>query len=70
MICLDIASTALDAGNAVYREYLDKALNAGKFQAKPDPFVIEGGLNKVQEGLDIQRNGVSAKKIVIDLSKE
>ena len=66
MLCLAIAFTALDVGNAVYREYIPKALNAGKFQVNPDPFVIEGGLNKVQEGLDVQRNGVSAKKIVID----
>lgn len=56
-------------GNAVWRQYVPEALAAGKFQAKPDPIVIEGGLEKVQEGIDILRKGVSAKKIVINLSE-
>jgi hypothetical protein len=55
-------------GNAVWRQYIPEALAAGKFQAKPDPVVMEGGLEKVQEGIDILRKGVSAKKIVINLS--
>jgi hypothetical protein len=37
---------------------------------KPDPEIIEGGLGKVQEGIDIVRKGVSAKKIVIEVAKE
>lgn len=60
--------TALDVGNAVWRQYIPEALAAGKFEAKPDPIVIEGGLEKVQEGIDILRKGVSAKKIVINFS--
>jgi hypothetical protein len=62
-----VGFTALDVGNAVWRQYIPEALAAGKFQAKPDPIVIEGGLEKVQEGIDILRKGVSAKKIVINL---
>ncbi|KAF4633880.1 hypothetical protein G7Y89_g4234 [Cudoniella acicularis] len=61
----------LDVGDAVWRKYIPEALAAGKFQAKPDPFVIEGGLEKVQEGIDMLRDGnVSAKKIVIEIAKE
>jgi hypothetical protein len=33
----------------------------------PDPIVIEGGLEKMQEGLDKQKAGVSLGKIVSSL---
>lgn len=68
VICIHLGFTALNVGNAVWREYVPDALAKGKFQAKPDPIVIEGGLEKVQEGINVLRNGVSAKKIVIKLS--
>ena len=67
---LDPGLVALDVGDAVWRKYLPEALAAGKFQAKPDPFILEGGLERVQEGIDLLRDGVSAKKIVIEISKE
>jgi hypothetical protein len=62
--------TAVDIGDAVWRKYIPKALGAGKYQAKPDPFVITGGLEKVQYGIDLLRKGVSAKKLVIEISRE
>lgn len=61
--------TALDIGNAVWRKYLPAALAAGKFQAKPDPVILDGGLERVQEGIDILRKGVSARKVVIEVAK-
>jgi hypothetical protein len=54
----------------VWGKYIPQALAAGKFQAKPDPLLIEGGLEMVQEGLDILRKGVSAKKVVVEICKE
>ncbi|KAH7371475.1 zinc-binding oxidoreductase-like protein CipB [Cadophora sp. MPI-SDFR-AT-0126] len=60
----------LDIGDALWRKYLPQALAAGKFVPKPDPEIIEGGLRKVQEGIDIVRKGVSAKKIVVEISKK
>ncbi|TVY19982.1 Dehydrogenase orsE [Lachnellula arida] len=66
---LDPGLVDLDIGDAVWRKFLPQALAAGKFQAKPDPEVLEGGLEKVQEGIDILRKGVSAKKIVIEIAK-
>lgn len=69
VICIDIGFTAFDVGNAIWREYIPNALAAGRYQAKPEPLVIEGGLEKVQEGIEILRKGVSAKKIVIKLSE-
>lgn len=67
---LDPGLVALDIGDAVWHQYIPKALATGKFQAKPDPLIIKGGLEKVQEGIDLLRAGVSAQKIVIEISKE
>ncbi|KAM3076031.1 hypothetical protein ACMFMG_006456 [Clarireedia jacksonii] len=67
---LDPGLVNLDVGDAVWRQYIPKALAAGKFQAKPDPFIIKGGLEKVQEGIDVLRAGVSAKKVVVEISEE
>ena len=50
--------------------YIPEALAVGKFQAKPDPLLVEGGLEKAQEGMDLLKKGVSAKKVVIEISKE
>ena len=61
---------ALDVGDAVWRRYIPQALATGAFQAKPDPIIIEGGLGKVQEGIDLLRKGVSAKKVVIEISSQ
>jgi len=57
-------------GTAVWHDFMPKALETGKFQAKPDPHVVKGGLAKVQEGINILRNGVSAKKVVIEIAGE
>ncbi|KAL3417104.1 zinc-binding oxidoreductase [Phlyctema vagabunda] len=64
---LDPAFGRRDIGDAVWRNFIPQALAAGKFQAKPDPLLLVGGLEKVQEGINIQRNGVSAKKVVIEV---
>ncbi|KAF2669836.1 putative quinone oxidoreductase [Microthyrium microscopicum] len=57
-------------GKAIWEDFMPSALASGQFQAKPDPFVLKGGLGKVQEGIDMVKKGVSAKKIVIELAAE
>lgn len=59
-----------EVGDGTWRKFLGQALAAGKFQAKPDPHVITGGLPRVQEGLDLLKKGVSATKVVIEISRE
>lgn len=59
---------AKDLGIELWSNYLPKALEAGKFQAKPDAYIIRGGLGKVQEGIDLVRKGVSAQKVVIEIA--
>lgn len=65
---LDLGFGNQDIGDAVWRKYIPRALAAGKFQAKPDPEILVGGLERVQDGVDLLRKGVSAKKIVIEIA--
>ncbi|ESZ93887.1 putative quinone oxidoreductase [Sclerotinia borealis F-4128] len=67
---LDVGLVDLDIGDAVWRKYVPEALAVEKYLAKPDPEVLEGGLERVQDGIDILRKGVSAKKIMIEFSKK
>jgi hypothetical protein len=67
---LDPGLVDLDIGDAIWRKYIPEALAVGRFQAKPDPQILEGGLERVQDGIDLLRVGVSAKKIVIEISKK
>ncbi|OSS47450.1 hypothetical protein B5807_07219 [Epicoccum nigrum] len=54
-------------GNAVYRDYLPKALADGTFKAAPEPEIVGQGLEVIQEALSVQKRGVSAKKVVVSL---
>jgi NADPH:quinone reductase-like Zn-dependent oxidoreductase len=54
-------------GKTVYEDFLPQALAEGVFVAKPDPIVVGKGLEYIQAGLDLQKKGVSAKKVVISL---
>jgi hypothetical protein len=44
-----------------------KALAKGTFKAKPDPLVVGNGLKSIQLGLDVQKKGVSAKKVIVTI---
>lgn len=48
-------------------EYVTPALEQGKLKAVPEPLVVGKGLENVQKGLDTNKAGVSAKKVVIEL---
>lgn len=52
-------------GEAVYVNFLPDALEKRIFVAAPDAMVIGKGLEFVGKGMQIQRGGVSARKIVI-----
>lgn len=67
VFAITIANQEQEVGDAVWRKYVPDALADGRLQAKPDPIVIEGGLSKIQEGVDRQKQGVSAAKIVVAL---
>ncbi|KAK6614862.1 zinc-binding oxidoreductase [Botrytis cinerea] len=54
-------------GEAVWGNFVTKGLASGKLQPKPDPLVIGHGLEMIQTGVDLQKAGVSARKIVVTL---
>jgi NADPH:quinone reductase-like Zn-dependent oxidoreductase len=54
-------------GEWIWGKFVPEALANGRLQAKPDPFVVGTGLKDIQNALDIQKRGVSAKKVVVTL---
>ena len=56
-----------DLGKAIYVDFLPRALAEGRYFAAPDPLVVGKGLENIQVGLDVQKKGVSAKKVVVSL---
>lgn len=55
-------------GQAVYRDFLPKALKAGTFVPSPKPIVLGKGLESIQSAIDYyQKGGVSATKVVVPL---
>ncbi|RDW76679.1 zinc-binding alcohol dehydrogenase family protein [Aspergillus mulundensis] len=51
----------------IYMDFLPEALARGQFVPAPPPLVVGKGLEKIQEALDVQRKGVSGKKLVVTL---
>jgi NADPH:quinone reductase-like Zn-dependent oxidoreductase len=58
---------ANEVGPMIYADYLPKALAADAFIAAPEPQVAGHGLEALQAALDVQRHGVSARKVVVTL---
>ena len=58
---------ANEVSTAVYRDFLPAALAEGRYTAAPEPLVVGTGLDRVQEAMDVQRRGVSARKVVVTL---
>lgn len=54
-------------GEAVYAKFLPDALASGKFKAAPEPIVAGEGLEAIQKAIDLQMQGVSARKVVVSL---
>ncbi|KAK0893072.1 hypothetical protein LTR91_023204 [Friedmanniomyces endolithicus] len=54
-------------GKLIYEDFLPEALAQGSFVPAPEPKIVGEGLESIQAGLDIQKLGVSAKKIVVTL---
>lgn len=56
-----------EIGKAVYEDFLPRALGQGVFRPAPEPLVVGKGLERVQEVMELQQKGVSAKKLVLTL---
>ncbi|KAL1966216.1 hypothetical protein VTN77DRAFT_4768 [Rasamsonia byssochlamydoides] len=55
----------VEFGLSIYRDFLPRALAEGKYVAAPEPLVVGKGLEYVQEGIDLNMKGVSARKVVL-----
>lgn len=56
-----------ELGKVIYENFLPRALAEGRYVAAPDALVVGEGLECVQTAFDIQRRGVSARKVVVSL---
>jgi NADPH:quinone reductase-like Zn-dependent oxidoreductase len=56
-----------EVSTIIYRDFLPRALAEGRFLAVPEPMVVGDGLDQLQAALDLQRRGVSARKVVVTL---
>lgn len=68
MFCDSVGSSAIfdnDVGPYIWREFLPKALDKKKLIPQPEPLIVGEELRSVQAGLDRQKKGVSAKKVVV-----
>ena len=52
---------------AVYEDFLPAALSQGRYVAAPPARVVGRGLDAIQAAVDLQRDGVSAQKVVVSL---
>jgi NADPH:quinone reductase-like Zn-dependent oxidoreductase len=58
---------ANEVSTLIYRDFLPDALAEGRYLAVPKPRVVGHGVGDIQRALDIQREGVSAAKVVVTL---
>jgi NADPH:quinone reductase-like Zn-dependent oxidoreductase len=63
------ATTIKDNGiaDAVFVDFLPQALAEGRYKSAPRAEVVGAGLESLQKGLDMLREGISAKKLVVTL---
>lgn len=54
-------------GPAIWRDFLPAALAEGRYRALPEPLIAGSGLGAVPDALELQRRGVSARKVVVSL---
>lgn len=52
---------------ALYGDFLPSAFAKGTYRPLPEAQVVGHGLERIQEAMDVQRAGVSARKIVVTL---
>jgi hypothetical protein len=56
-----------EVGPMIFEEFLPRALTVGEYVAAPDPIVVGKGLEFIQPAFEMQKKGVSAKKVVVSL---
>ncbi|KAF3399907.1 Zinc-binding alcohol dehydrogenase domain-containing protein cipB [Penicillium rolfsii] len=54
-------------GEWIWGKFISQALINGRLKAVPDALVVGTGINAIQDALKVQKQGVSAKKVVVVL---
>lgn len=54
-----------EIARSLWVDFLPKALETGIIKAKPDPLIFPGGLRQMQQAMERQKQGVSARKVVV-----
>lgn len=60
-------SKAAHLSETIFRTWLPQAMESGAVRPVPLPEVLGRGLAAVQDGLDRMKQGVSARKLIIEL---
>jgi hypothetical protein len=63
----DVAFNHVRTGEAVWADYIPKALELGRFKPGLEPFVFRGGLQRVQDAVSAVMEGLSFRKAVVEL---
>jgi NADPH:quinone reductase-like Zn-dependent oxidoreductase len=61
----NIVTQEPEVADEIWGKYVPAALTSGKLVASPKALVVGKGLEDVQNGLDRQKEGVSARKVVV-----
>ncbi len=56
-----------EVGKIIYEDFLPNALAHRRYLCAPDPLVVGNGLDCILKGIEIQKKGVSAQKVVVTL---
>ncbi len=56
-----------EVGPTIYADFLPAALGDGRFVAAPPAQVVGSGLAAIESGFEVQKKGMSAKKVVVSL---
>ena len=54
-----------NVGKAIWEYFLPRALEAGSFVPAPEPLIPGKSLESLQGAVNLQRKGVSARKVVV-----
>ncbi|BGP12129.1 hypothetical protein JCM10213v2_000040 [Rhodosporidiobolus nylandii] len=53
---------------AIFHDFVPAALTTGALKALPEPLLVGTGLESIQKGVDLLREGVSARKVVVSVA--
>jgi len=56
-----------EVSTVIFEDFLPQALETGKYRAAPAPLMVGHGLASIQQAIDLQKKGVSARKLVVTL---